>query len=148
MAKAILCVCMGNTCRSPMVEALVRQGLAERGIEAQVESCGLLDELLEGKFTTANEHSIEMMSHEGIDISGHEPRHVSVVGDIGSFDAIIAVTDSVKSTLIELGADGERIVVLNGANGGVPDPYEKGRDAYVQCIATIKGALPDVIAVL
>lgn len=145
--KRILCVCMGNTCRSPMIEALVRQGLTERGVDVLVESCGLLPRL-EEEFTAANEHSVEMMQIEGLDISGHKPRHIDAVGDLSPFDAIIVVNDNVKAGVVEQGADEDKIIVLNGAGGGVPDPFNRGREAYVACIATIKASLPEVIAVL
>ena len=36
----ILILCTGNTCRSPMAEALLRATLADRGIEARVSSAG------------------------------------------------------------------------------------------------------------
>lgn len=37
----ILFVCTGNTCRSPMAEAMLRQLAAERGLELEVKSAGV-----------------------------------------------------------------------------------------------------------
>lgn len=37
----LMVVCTGNICRSPMAEAVLRQQLAERDIDAEVASCGL-----------------------------------------------------------------------------------------------------------
>ncbi|KKW19412.1 MAG: hypothetical protein UY63_C0014G0009 [Parcubacteria group bacterium GW2011_GWA2_51_10] len=148
MAKRVLCVCAGNTCRSPMVMVLAQKAFNDQGIDAVVESCGVIQDLLEGKFTAANEHSMAMVVEEGLDLSTHIPRHVTAV-DLQSFDKIVAVTPTIKAKLIEeFGAPADRLVVLNEHEGGVPDPYELGRAAYVKCIATIKRELPSLIAQL
>ncbi|WP_172196343.1 low molecular weight protein arginine phosphatase [Saccharibacillus qingshengii] len=39
--KRILFVCTGNTCRSPMAEALLRQMARQRGVEVEVRSAGV-----------------------------------------------------------------------------------------------------------
>lgn len=36
----MLCVCLGNICRSPLVEAVARTRLAEAGLDVVVASCG------------------------------------------------------------------------------------------------------------
>src|SRR3990167_5352655 len=103
-AKRILCVCKGNTCRSPMVHVFVQQAFSERNIPVIVESAGVMDELLDGTtFTTANEHSMNIVKEHGMDLSKHVPRHISVF-KINAFDRIIAVNASIKVALVELGA--------------------------------------------
>lgn len=40
MIRSILFVCLGNICRSPLVEAVARQRFAEAGLDIEVASCG------------------------------------------------------------------------------------------------------------
>ena len=40
MIRSILFVCLGNICRSPLVEAVARQHLAGAGFDIEVASCG------------------------------------------------------------------------------------------------------------
>ena len=56
-----------------MAEALLRRRLEARGIKARVRSAGLLP-----GGAPATEYAIETMAAEGLDISGHVSRQVSV----------------------------------------------------------------------
>jgi len=38
--ESILFVCLGNICRSPLVEAVARKHLADAGLDTEVASCG------------------------------------------------------------------------------------------------------------
>ena len=40
MAPSVLIVCLGNICRSPIGEAVLKQAATERGIELTVDSAG------------------------------------------------------------------------------------------------------------
>lgn len=71
-------VCTGNVCRSPMAEALLRRGLADRGVSARVSSAG---SSAEGMAPT--DEIIELMADRGIDVRGHRSRLV----DARSLDA-------------------------------------------------------------
>ncbi len=66
MIRHILVVCVGNICRSPMAEALLRDAL--RGQEdITVESAGL--GALVGY--PADKHAVELMKERSIDITAH-----------------------------------------------------------------------------
>ena len=66
MIRHILVVCVGNICRSPMAEAMLRDALREQ-IDTIVESAGLgaLVDL------PASEHAVTLMRERGLDISEH-----------------------------------------------------------------------------
>ena len=40
MAKKILMVCLGNICRSPVAEGILKQKIETRGLDAIVDSAG------------------------------------------------------------------------------------------------------------
>ena len=68
--KAILFVCTGNICRSPMAEGILKDLLKKRGIgEFRVSSAGTWG--LEGEGATA--YAIEVCNENEIDISSHTP---------------------------------------------------------------------------
>lgn len=69
----ILVVCTANICRSPVVEAILRARLRERGLaDWRVASGGTL--ALPGY--EAAEHSRELLAERRLDISGHRSQRV------------------------------------------------------------------------
>ena len=66
MIRHILVVCVGNICRSPMAEALLRDALREQQ-DIIVESAGL-GALVDHP---ASEYAVTLMRERGLDISRH-----------------------------------------------------------------------------
>jgi len=65
----ILILCTGNICRSPMAEALLRERLRERGIDASVSSAGLsFDD------RPATGDAVDAATGYGLDLRGHRSR--------------------------------------------------------------------------
>jgi protein-tyrosine phosphatase len=69
----VLLLCMGNICRSPMAEAVLRHLLLDRAPGTRVESAGLGAPV----GMPADPHAIELMSERGLDITGHRARRTS-----------------------------------------------------------------------
>src|SRR3989344_779799 len=137
--RKVLCVCLGNTCRSPMMAALLQK---ELGDEFRVESAGIKKE---AAGQSANEHSILCMKERGIDITGHRSRWIGEL-DLTDFEWVVGVgqveVDAIwefvpHHTIIE-------VVVANKTGGGVPDPFQKGLPAYRECLALLDRALPAI----
>jgi protein-tyrosine-phosphatase len=116
--RRILIVCAGNTCRSPMAEAMARS-LLIRGA-AHVESAGA--ETTNG--LPATQDAVQCMREIGIDISAHRSRELESV-ELSSFDLVLAMTSSIEAKLRAAGVPANIIEVLN-----VPDPYGRGIDEY------------------
>jgi len=138
MSRKVLCVCVGNISRSPMMQAVLQQNL---GTTFLVESAGLTKELA-GR--PANYRSIACMKERGVDLSGHVSRWIGDL-DLDQYRWIVCVghdeADKVRSYM---GADSASVMVANEYQGGIPDPYELGLAGYRDCLALLDQVLPDV----
>ena len=81
----ILIVCTGNTCRSPMAEALLRHSLDTRAIPATVSSAGLL---FDGEPATGT--AVDTLDELGLDLHRHRSR-VITPDLVGSADLVVAM---------------------------------------------------------
>lgn len=82
----VLLVCTGNTCRSPMGEAILRARLAHVGIRAEVSSAGTLG----WGARPATGHAVAVMAEMGLDLGGHISRRLGP-GDLDA-DLILGMT--------------------------------------------------------
>ena len=138
MMEKVLCVCLGNISRSPMMQAVLQQHL---GAAFRVESAGV-GEGLAGR--PANHRSVACMKERGVDLSGHISRWIGDL-DLAQYRWIVCVgrdeADKVRSVL---GAGSARVVVANEHHGGIPDPYELGMTGYRDCLALLDQVMPHV----
>jgi protein-tyrosine-phosphatase len=128
LSQRILCVCFGNSCRSPMMQALLQVALLGVGSDAVVESAGIAEK----DPTPASDNAKAVMAERGLDLSGHRSRQVKDL-DLGSYSAFYVVDDKIGGHLLDLGVPAEKISIINAGAGGVPNPWEKGIDAYRKC---------------
>lgn len=83
---AILLVCTGNLCRSPMAEGLLRRHLDDAGIPAEVASAGLT-----GEGQPADPRAAEALAARGIDLSAHRNRRLGPEHTAAA-DLVVAMT--------------------------------------------------------
>jgi len=122
----ILFVCLGNICRSPTAEAVMRGLVAEAGLEREVEieSAGTGNGHIG---CPPDERSIAAAAERGVELTG-EARQVAR-GDFESFDLLIAMDRQNRDDLLAMAqSDGDRAKVRllrSYADGelDVPDPY-------------------------
>lgn len=126
-APRILMVCLGNICRSPMAEGVLKHKAVERGIPIEVDSAG-----------TSNWHEGEQpdgramatMREHGIDI-GYQRSRPFQVKDFEHFDHILVMDTSNRENVLKLARtpeDAEKVHLIldfgNAVKGkSVPDPY-------------------------
>ena len=136
--EKVLCVCLGNISRSPMMQAVLQPLL---GGGFQVESAGV-QEGLAGRL--ANPRSVACMKERGVDLSGHVSRWIGDL-DLDVYQWIVCVglaeADKVRSAL---GAGSARVMVANEIQGGISDPYELGLTGYRDCLALLDQVMPQV----
>ncbi len=118
MALKIICVCTGNTCRSPMAAALLGRLLPGD----EVASAGLYAE--DG--APASYHALLAMDDMGIDISGHMARRFRP--EMGEGALLLAMTRSQARVLRSL-CPGAKVELFLG-DEEVPDPFGQGMEAY------------------
>jgi protein-tyrosine phosphatase len=85
--KSILFVCLGNICRSPVVEAIARLEFKRAGIDVRVDSAGTADYHIGEQ---ADSRSLASAQSAGYDASPHRARQLSAE-DFDEFDAVLAM---------------------------------------------------------
>jgi len=144
--KRILFVCTGNTCRSPMAEAIFRQLVQSRsGEDWQVSSAGL--HALDG--SPATSEAVAVLKELGLDISGHSARLLTeeLVEDA---DLILTMTAAHKQSIQQrFPAAADRVFTVKEFAGEVdhldiPDPFGQGIAAYRAAAAELKDSLTAV----
>jgi len=83
----ILFVCMGNICRSPVIEAVAREHLQRAGLAVEVASAGTENYHVGG---SADRRSIASALAAGYDLAAHRARQVSAA-DFQEFDHVLAM---------------------------------------------------------
>ncbi len=127
----ILMVCLGNICRSPLAEGILRSKLGENFI---VDSAGT------GKWhigKSPDKRSVSIAQKYGLDISSQKARQFRKE-DFDEFDLIFVMDDSNYADVISLTDSEEhkskvRLILseLNDqGNLNVPDPYYGGDDGF------------------
>jgi protein-tyrosine phosphatase len=123
----ILIVCLGNYCRSPVAEGILRVKLAELGLgdAVRVESAGT-STYYRGR--RPHKHARRESLRRGVDIGGHRARGLDDL-DLAAYDLVVAVDERTRDELSAV--DPARLVLLGsfGEGGDIADP--NGREPRV-----------------
>ena len=151
--KRVLFVCLGNICRSPTAEAVVRS-LAARdapGLAIEVDSAGT-----HGYHTGSppDDRSIAAARRRGIDMSSLRARVVEP-RDFERFDLLLAMDQPVYERLRRMAPRShvERVrLFLHYApqlgRGDVPDPYYGGPGGFEEVLDLVEEAARGLLAAL
>ena len=139
----VLMVCMGNICRSPTAEGVLRHMVREAGLEGRVriDSAGTHDYHVG---SPPDERSSQHASLRGYDLSDQRARQVQPA-DFERFDLILAMDRGHVRELRRRCPEGLRgRVQLMGAlvgapEGDVPDPYYQDQDAFERVFELLDG---------
>jgi protein-tyrosine phosphatase len=144
----LLFVCMGNICRSPTGEAVMRGVVAREGLEDQVE----IDSAGTGGWHVGNppdRRATAAAKARGIVMAG-EARQVTVA-DFEDYDLLLAADGDNVGALRALAPDDEAAAKIHllreydahaVATGdlAIPDPYYGGEDGFEHVIDLIEAA--------
>ncbi len=140
----VLFVCLGNICRSPTAEGVMRHKVRQAGLEAHI----LLDSAGTGGWHVGKAPDPRMQQaalERGYDLSTLRARQVSAE-DLQTFDYVLAMDDSNYSDLKHLAGSQAHAKLQRlldyGATGltQVPDPYYGGEAGFFQVIDLIEQA--------
>ncbi len=129
----IIFICTGNTCRSPMAEAIGHKKYPQIGFS----SCGIC--AFSGD--SATKESIEAMKKYGIDLSSHRARPFSSYMT-AEYDIFAVMTRQHYEVLSEI-VPAEKLVILGE---GIPDPYGQSQAEYELCAREIEKAIDALVA--
>ncbi len=130
--KRILVVCMGNICRSPTGEAVLRAKAKELGVDVDIDSAGTI-----GYHTgnTPDSRAMAAGKQRGYSFKGMRARQVSVQ-DFEDFDLVLAADKANLADLLDIcPAEHRHKVSLflshsNSSYDEIPDPYYGGDDGF------------------
>lgn len=148
----ILFVCMGNICRSPTAEGMLRKRLKEEGMadRVAVDSCGT------GAWHVGqppDPRALRAATDRGIDLRELRGRQLTVE-DFERFDEILVMdSDNLERALALQPADSHarvsRLLHYAGQpDEDVPDPYFGGEAGFQQVLDQLEDAVEGVMASL
>jgi protein-tyrosine phosphatase len=149
-ARGVLFVCMGNICRSPTAEGVLRKRLAEAAPE--------LDVVVASAGTHAyhvgnppDPRAIRAAERRGVDLKALRARQVTVE-DFATFELVIAMDPTNHAALIELCPPElrERVRLLldfapHLGRDDVPDPYYGGANGFEYVLDLVEEASTGLI---
>ena len=138
----ILVVCLGNICRSPFAEGILRSVLPS---DLVVDSAGTIS-LHEGEHP--DKRAVQTAKNHGIDISKQRSRPITSE-DFDFYDKILCMDLSIMQDVVSMAkTDGQRAKVslflqeaeIAGNNYEVFDPYWSEMDGFEEVFLLLKDA--------
>ena len=146
----VLMVCMGNICRSPMAEGILRRAVKEAGLEQQIE----IDSAGTHAYhvgSSPDPRAQKAVSRRGADISGLRGRKVEE-RDFEAFDYLLVMDGDNYSKLTERAPAHHRDKIRRllsfsrkYPNLDVVDPYYGGPQGFEENLDMIEDAVQGLI---
>lgn len=145
----ILMVCLGNICRSPIADGLLRKKVKDLNLDVYVDSAGTNNFHVGEQPDTRMRQTAKKFSCPIDDLRARQ----FVVADFDAFDVIYAMDSSNYNNILKLARnsnDENKVkLILNelypGENRGVPDPYYGGEQGFIDVYNMLDKATDKII---
>ena len=151
----VLMVCLGNICRSPTAEAMLRKKVHDAGLDGRIEvdSAGTADYHVD---SPPDRRAIAHGERRGLSMKHLRGRQVGPA-DFERFDLMLAMDEDNLAQLRRIRPAGSRaklaLLMAYAPRAGsrvVPDPYYGGADGFETvldlCDAAADGVIADVLS--
>ena len=140
MFQSVLILCIGNICRSPVAEGLLKKLSEQHQLGLAISSAGvhaMVDE-------PAQPYSIEVTREHAIDITAHRARQLTTE-IVYEHDIILVTDETVRKIAMQQYpfATGKIKKLGNFRNQEILDPYRQPKEAFENMYANIEICLQD-----
>lgn len=145
MKTSILFVCLGNICRSPAADGILRTLKDEYSFVGEVDSCGTAAYHVGKK---PDSRMRKVARQKGVDLDFLSARQLAV-SDFSTFDYILAMDEenlaNIKRIMPSNAKSKVRLLLEGADNLNVPDPYYGGEQGFVDCFELIEKGLTNFL---
>lgn len=140
---ALLFVCLGNICRSPLAEGAFRYHAEKAGLDCLIDSCGTAAYHVGA---APDPRSIAEAARRGVDIAGLQGRQLCEE-DFSRFTHILAMDRSNLRNIKAAAPQGSSAAISlflkfhpEHPSGEIEDPYYGGEDGFARTWREVDGA--------